>query len=319
MQVIPFPPLIALLSVVLTLHAAGSAAAAVTLWQFGQGRLLPGQLTLPLQPLATATDGSATEYLYQVVNDATLTTTNAAGVTTVTFASASPRTIIASASGWVEPFDNGDAIECAFVDKDFGRCFQIHAGSAVPTNSGAPITQVLQIAPPSSTATSAPLPSSSSSGASSNSNLNAKHSTPAGAIAGAVIAVVILPLGGLFAFVVLRRRRTRRLWEDEKNAARAYDAGVAESIGRNASEEEPSAAQAELARGRRRKEDERFRGTASTSRISSTPSDAGGGSRVVSVQVVSELPTADLVQLLAERMRSEERAPPYALVERGDV
>ncbi|KAJ7166245.1 hypothetical protein C8R46DRAFT_295799 [Mycena filopes] len=63
-----FLPSVAVLVVVLTRHAVSSAAAAlkaVTLWQFGTGRLPAAQLGLPLQPLSTATDGSATAYPYQ--------------------------------------------------------------------------------------------------------------------------------------------------------------------------------------------------------------------------------------------------------------
>ncbi|KAJ7021017.1 hypothetical protein C8F04DRAFT_1274258 [Mycena alexandri] len=261
----------------------------------------------------TATDGSATAYLYQVVNNAKVVTANAAGVTTVTFPSTSARTIIASASGWIEPFDNGVAIECRFVDSDFGRCFQINGSTAVPTNSGAPITQVVQIAYPSST--SLPPPTSSSS---------SKHSIPVGAIVGAVIAVLVAGLGGLLACFILRRRRQSQRWEDEKNASRAFDAAVVEST--NNRPPIVSGPQAELGIGRgprKHQEVERFRAVASGSGsggVSSVRTSDVGGSRVVSFQIASELPTSDLVQLLAQRVQLEERAaPPYALVERGDV
>ncbi|KAJ7166247.1 hypothetical protein C8R46DRAFT_1192622 [Mycena filopes] len=342
-----FPPGLAVLVVVLTLHAVGSAAqaqTAVTLWQFGPGRLLSAQLTLPLEPLATATDGSATVYLYQAVNNAELTTTNAGGVTTTTFASATPRTIIASASGWFEPNANGGGIECALENASFGRCFNIQSGGvAVPANSGKPFAEVLGISTTTSTSLTptAPLPSSSSSSSGTNANLK-DHSTPVGAIVGAVIAVLVVILGGLVAFVLLRRRRKRRVWDDEQNAARAYNAGVADSVGGNAGVADrsfgwntgvaesvagngavfASPPPADLGRGRRRKGEERLRMAAPPpmSEVTSPSSDAGGsGPAVSSVQVASELPTADLVQLLAERIRSEERAPPYALVERGDV
>ncbi|KAJ7174827.1 hypothetical protein C8R46DRAFT_94226 [Mycena filopes] len=339
---IPFPPGVAVLVVVLTLHAVGSAAqaqTAVTLWQFGPGRLLSAQLTLPLEPLATATDGSATVYLYQAVNNAELTTTNAGGVTTTTFASATPRTIIASASGWFEPNANGGGIECALENASFGRCFNIQSGGvAVPANSGKPFAEVLGISTSSSTSLTPTVPLPSSSSSDTNANLK-HHSTPVGAIVGAVIALLLVVLGGLSAFVLLRRRRKRRVWDDEQNAARAYDAGVvgSESVGGSAGIAESLAGngavfasppqvelrrpQAELGRGRRRKGEERFRVAAPPmSELTSPSSDASGsGPGVGSVQVASELQTADLVRLLAERIRSEERAPPYALVERGDV
>ncbi|KAJ7736129.1 hypothetical protein B0H16DRAFT_123855 [Mycena metata] len=316
MQVI-FPRSIrTVLFVVFTLLAAGSAApvqTAVTLWQFETGRLLPGQLTLPLEPLTTAADGSATAYLYQVVNNAKLTTQNAAGVTTVTFPSTSARTIIASASGWIEPFSTDVAIECSFVRSDFGQCVLINGTAVVPSNSGAPITQVLQIA----SSTSLPPPISSSS---------SKHSTPVGAIVGAVITILVVGVGGLFAFVILRRRRQRQMWEDEKNAARAFDAAVVESTNSN-TPEQPIVSdphdQAELGNARapqKYQEVQGFRvGASDGGGVSSVGTSDVGGNRVSS-QIASELHTSDLVQLLAQRVQLEERAaPPYALVERGDV
>ena len=59
---------------------------AVTLWQFGKGRLLAGQSTLPLIPLGTAPGGRRgveTTYLYQIVNPVVVTTTNEDGFLSV--------------------------------------------------------------------------------------------------------------------------------------------------------------------------------------------------------------------------------------------
>lgn len=115
------------------------------------------------------------------------------------------------------------------------------------------------------------------------------------------------------------------MWEDEKNAARAFDAAVVDSTNSN-TPEQPIVSdphdQAELgnARGPRKyQEVQRFRVGASGSGVSSVGTSDVGGNRV-SFQIASELPTSDLVQLLAQRVQLEERAaPPYALVERGDV
>ncbi len=63
---------------------AQATVTAVTLWQFGRPRLLTGDATLPLQPLGTADDGSATTYLYQILNPTVITTTNQVGFTTET-------------------------------------------------------------------------------------------------------------------------------------------------------------------------------------------------------------------------------------------
>jgi hypothetical protein len=63
---------------------ARSAATVVTLWQFGQPRVAGGLVTLPLQPLGTASDGSETTYLYQVVNPTVIITTDQGGFATTT-------------------------------------------------------------------------------------------------------------------------------------------------------------------------------------------------------------------------------------------
>ncbi|KAJ7930967.1 hypothetical protein B0H13DRAFT_1960038 [Mycena leptocephala] len=116
-------------------------ATTVTLWQFGTLRLLPGDSTLPLQPLGTASDGSATTYLYQVTNPKLITTDQSGFATTTT----ESRTIIASASGWVEPWGTTWAIACNFVNSDFGQCLNINHTSTVTANSGVPTQVVLAV------------------------------------------------------------------------------------------------------------------------------------------------------------------------------
>ncbi|KAJ7634977.1 hypothetical protein FB45DRAFT_910396 [Roridomyces roridus] len=123
------------------LVAAQDAPTAVTLWQFGQGRLLEASVTLPLIPLGTARGGSATTYLYQALNNKLVTTTDASGLEiTTNIPFPTPHTIIASASGWVEPFADNSII-CNLVNSDFGDCF---LGGTV-ANSGKPTPEVIAI------------------------------------------------------------------------------------------------------------------------------------------------------------------------------
>ncbi|KAJ7758722.1 hypothetical protein B0H16DRAFT_642997 [Mycena metata] len=339
MQVLLHPVLFAVLSVVLALHADGRAAqiqTAVTLWQFGENRLFPGQSTLPMQPLTTATDGSVTAYLYQVVNDVELTTTNAAGVTTLTIPTMDSRTIFASASGWSEHFGSlHGGFGCSLVDSNFGMCIHINSDGTT-TNSGTPITEVVKIADPSSTplplppsslsSDSLPLPLSSSQIASSSflpfppatSSPNSKHLKLVGPIVGAVVGMLAVLLGGSFAFIFLRRQRQRQMWEDAEITPRAYDVGGVE---RNSLAENSvflSSPQVELGRGfGTLKRVDRVRETAPAAAVSSdagspTSSNDAGASRAVPFQVASEIPTSELLQLLAQRVQTEERAPPYA-------
>ncbi|KAE9404926.1 hypothetical protein BT96DRAFT_1015874 [Gymnopus androsaceus JB14] len=138
------------------LFASGLAqqVTAVTLWQFGQGRLLEAKSTLALEPLGQLSDGSATTYLYQALNLATITTTNNAGLmTTVTGLSPTPRTIIASASGWIEPFSPTDNIACSLVNSEFGECFI----SGTLANSGTPTPEVFAVTLATSTASFTPI------------------------------------------------------------------------------------------------------------------------------------------------------------------
>ncbi|KAJ7218516.1 hypothetical protein GGX14DRAFT_695713 [Mycena pura] len=137
---------------------------AVTLWQFGFVRLLGGTLgTLPLIPLGTAPGGVATTYLCQALNAGVVTITNEEGfLMSGTIPSATPRTVVASASGWFEPFDNdptqtGRTIACSLVNSVFGDCVVISGASTATGNSGLPTPAVFQVsltAPPAVTPTS---------------------------------------------------------------------------------------------------------------------------------------------------------------------
>jgi hypothetical protein len=126
----------------------------ITLWQFSTGCLLSGQQTLPLRPLRTAEDGSATAYLYQVLNLVTVTTVVDGAFTTKTSASLgkfslfsiASRTVIASPSGWVEPFDKNVLIACGLVNATFGECLNINGTQTVAANHGAPTPQIFQVA-----------------------------------------------------------------------------------------------------------------------------------------------------------------------------
>ncbi|KAJ7218524.1 hypothetical protein GGX14DRAFT_595155 [Mycena pura] len=217
---------------------------AVTLWQFGEGRLLAGTLgTLPLIPLGTAPGGVATTYLYQAVNPVVVKTTNDDGFLSVvgTLASATygkllaPRTIIASASGWFEPFANeptqtGHTIACSLVNSGFGDCIDITGASTVTSNSGLPTPVVLQVSstvPPTVTPTSSirlpvaltvpptPVvltgtPTPTSSAFSSASAPTSKPSARTGPIVGGVVGGLGV-LGTIVALCAFWRRRRCKL------------------------------------------------------------------------------------------------------------
>jgi len=215
---------------------------AVTLWQFGAGRLLGGTLgTLPLIPLGTAAGGVETTYLYQAVNPVVVTATNDEGFFSVvgTLASATPRTVIASASGWFEPFaaeptQAGRTIACSLVNSVFGDCVDIIGASTATSNSGLPTPLVLQVAltaPPTVTPTSSialtvtvpqtptssaaliapPTPISSAfSIPTSTPKLSMSSATPGPLVAG-VVAGGFAVLGAIVALCVFWRRRRGRL------------------------------------------------------------------------------------------------------------
>ncbi|KAJ3720150.1 hypothetical protein C8R42DRAFT_722802 [Lentinula raphanica] len=152
--------------------ATFSQDTSVTLWEFGVKRLAGGETTLPLIPIGTPSDGLSTTYIYEVLNPTTMLVTEGAtpmftisaipGRTLIIAAhpdmlSRSPnntqhietRTIVASASGWVEAFGTVDTIQCNLLDSDSGICFD-----ASRTNTGNPTPRVLAVETSPSTSTS---------------------------------------------------------------------------------------------------------------------------------------------------------------------
>ncbi|KAJ3761406.1 hypothetical protein EV360DRAFT_80261 [Lentinula raphanica] len=132
----------------LALFIGKTISQSVTLWEFGAGRLASGKTTLPLQPIGTPSDGLSTTYLYEVVNPVTnIFTVNGSPDVTVS-AVLSSRTIVASASGWVEHFGTTHEIQCNFFSAESasGVCFD-----ETQTNSGAPTPVVLAVSTPVAT------------------------------------------------------------------------------------------------------------------------------------------------------------------------
>jgi len=192
--------------------ATGGSAESVTLWQFGQGRLLSADVTLPLEPLGTALDGSATTYLYRALNNDRVTATEADGALVIqTTAIPTPRTIVASASGWVEPFGPTDSIACRLINSEFGAC-TIGTSTA---NTGKPTPEVLQVAPTAPFPTIASIPSTSAPSSSKSPAQDQGSSPPVGAIVGGTVgAVAVLLLAGVTLFIFYRKRRLREITHD---------------------------------------------------------------------------------------------------------
>ncbi|KAJ6464826.1 hypothetical protein C8R45DRAFT_1023307 [Mycena sanguinolenta] len=251
---------------------------AVTLWQFGQGRLLSASVTLPLEPMGTASDGSATTYLYQALNNNFLPTTNAAGITTQNIPKPTPRTIVASASGWFEP---GVGVSCGLVDSTFGECFL--GINTAPANSGKPTPEVILIA--DSTPTAAADSQSSSH--------HFKKSPPVGVIVTLVLAGCVALSLGVAIFILLRRRRVVQKEFEHTTAARGYN------LSNTGNFQQPQIPFAVFAAG---PQAERGFGTKGHKR------DHSAGSQPESL-AASELPTSDLVRILVQRVNDEQRGP----------
>ncbi|KIK59021.1 hypothetical protein GYMLUDRAFT_74607 [Collybiopsis luxurians FD-317 M1] len=130
---------------------AGSASCedSVTLWQFGLKRLAAGATTEPLQVLGPASDGLSTTFLYEVLNFQTTTISTNGGKTTATLTSPVYRTIVASASGWVETGNTGFVINCAFTSDGSGECFD--SGNATQTGTATPVVLGVRTSPPAAT------------------------------------------------------------------------------------------------------------------------------------------------------------------------
>ncbi|KAJ3797610.1 hypothetical protein GGU11DRAFT_745082 [Lentinula aff. detonsa] len=121
----------------------------VTLWEFGAPRLDGGQTTLPLRPIGTPSDGLSTTYLYEVVNLNTMFITEDGSPVVTIAAIPATRTIVASASGWIENFGTTDQIQCNFFASQSasGIC-----SDRTRTDVGTPTPQVLAVDSTSSVA-----------------------------------------------------------------------------------------------------------------------------------------------------------------------
>ncbi|KAJ7889872.1 hypothetical protein B0H14DRAFT_3855621 [Mycena olivaceomarginata] len=231
------------------------------------------------EPMGTAEDSSATAYLYQVLNPV--------AVTTVVDAS---RTVIASASGWIEHFENNLSVACGLVNATFGECLNINGTNTVTSNHGAPTPQRFRLA-------AADLASSTSSPSSSTSQSNVKHGPSTTVVAGAVVGSLALLLVLGLCIVLLRRRRQQF---EHTFGARGYDpeSGDNSNI---AGKHHPFAVfaagpQVELALPAQRHRRDESWGRQS--------------------ERTSELPTSDLVRILVQRIQDEREgaeAPPAYL------
>ncbi|KAJ3715672.1 hypothetical protein C8R42DRAFT_679922 [Lentinula raphanica] len=200
---------------------------AVTLWEFGAKRLASGQTTLPLQPIGIASDGLSTTYLYQVVSAGLYVTVNyipEIGVLAVV----ESRTIVASASGWIERFAPTHAIECNFFPSQSasGVCFD-----ETQTNQGTPTPVVLAVSTPlvapssstpaafiTTTTTSSMQtlqtlqtsdPTTSPTAIISMTTPTPSHNVPVGAIIGVTIAGALIVCALVFLVLWLLRRQHR--------------------------------------------------------------------------------------------------------------
>ncbi|KAJ7798565.1 hypothetical protein B0H14DRAFT_3886454 [Mycena olivaceomarginata] len=227
--------------------------------------------------MRTAEDGSATAYLYQVLNPVTVTTVVNGAFTTKTSASLASRTVIASASGWIEHFEDNSSIACGLVNATFGECLNINGTNTVTSNHGAPTPQrfLVSTSSPSSTTTS---------------QSNVKHGPSTAVVAGAVVgSLALLLVLGLCIGLLLRRRRQQF---EHTFGARGYDpeSGAGKHVPFAVFTARP---QVELALpAQRHKRDENW----------------GRQS-----ERTSELPTSDLVRILVQRIQDEREgaeAPP---------
>ncbi|KAJ3728367.1 hypothetical protein C8R42DRAFT_772511 [Lentinula raphanica] len=208
-----------------------SQSTSVTLWQFGAHRLAAGGFTAPLRPIGTPGDGPATTYLYEVFDPVTTVATNAGSLVFTTEVFSVSRTIVASASGWIESFGTTSTIQCSFTGSDTGICFD-----ATNTSTGAPTPIVLEVdaaitsAPAEATTTpvlttssvtpprsSKPtiVPTSAISTSISTSTSNSRRSPLGVIIGGAIGGVVIAGIFGFLLFWLLRRQRRSHLLDVE--------------------------------------------------------------------------------------------------------
>ncbi|KAF9065693.1 hypothetical protein BDP27DRAFT_1549443 [Rhodocollybia butyracea] len=113
--------------------AFSSSITALTLFEFGTNRLIPGSTTLPLSPLGTANGNSETTYLYEIIGS----------VEGQNFVGTASRTLVVSASGWME-LGSTSSIVCKFIDSTNGECF----GATTGTATGAPTPKIFEVVNP---------------------------------------------------------------------------------------------------------------------------------------------------------------------------
>ncbi|KAJ3786910.1 hypothetical protein GGU10DRAFT_433487 [Lentinula aff. detonsa] len=174
----------------------------VTLWQFGTLRLAAGEFTAPLRPIGTPVDGLSTTYLYEVLNPVTTVVTDAGSPELTTSVVSVSRTIVASASGWVENFDSTATIQC--------ECFD-----ATDTITAAPTPIVIGVAA-AITSTPTEITTTFLSSSMSTSARGSRKSSIGAIVGGTVAGVLVAGLFVILIFWLLRRQRRSDSSEAEK-------------------------------------------------------------------------------------------------------
>ncbi|KAJ4475636.1 hypothetical protein J3R30DRAFT_577506 [Lentinula aciculospora] len=203
-----------------------SQSTSVTLWQFGAHRLAGGGFTAPLRPIGTPNNGLSTTYLYEILDPITTVVTDNDSPVLTTSVISVERTIVASASGWIESFGSADTIQCNFISSDTGECFD-----ATITNTGTPTPIVLGVGAAITTTstqttilstTVATSPTSNSiaspTGIISTSTASSSRKSSSGAIIGGTIAGLLVAclLVFLIFWLLRRQRRSRSVSDLEK-------------------------------------------------------------------------------------------------------
>ncbi|KIK51362.1 hypothetical protein GYMLUDRAFT_265868 [Collybiopsis luxurians FD-317 M1] len=233
------------------------SAQSVTLWQVSGGHLLSASVTAPLQPLGTAANGLSTTYLYQALGPfTTLESSNGLTSEVSALTATGTRTIVASASGWIELFLGPSGtptgvLGCTLITSGIGNCFNGPPNAIVAEPTGKPFAEVLSVATPVPTSTDTPsqsiAPATSSTTAQPEQTSapfdqgnSSKKSSSAGAIAGGVIGglagVLIVALG--IALLWRRQLRRRMFFEDEGDTSQRRSEFVAHSTAATAAAED---------------------------------------------------------------------------------
>ncbi|KAJ3740509.1 hypothetical protein DFH05DRAFT_1581365 [Lentinula detonsa] len=171
----------------------------VTLWQFGTLRLAAGEFTAPLRPIGTPVDGLSTTYLYEVLNPVTTVVTDAGSPELTTSVVSVSRTIVASASGWVENFDY-----C------YSECFD-----ATNTITAAPTPIVIGVAA-AITSTPTEITTTFLSSSISTSPSGSRKSSIGAIVGGTIAGVLVAGLFVILIFWLLRRQRRSDSLDAEK-------------------------------------------------------------------------------------------------------